>query len=190
MADIVQVAGERSPATDPLLTKLNSVQQRLKGQIRDLRLFCSELRPPTLVPFGLEKAIRSHAEAFQNRYEKLTVHLDLMPDGHLLPEQIRLALFRIYQEMLNNVARHSQANEVTVRFQLDDRQAVLEIIDNGRGFQVPAAWVEMARHGHLGLVGAQERAQAVGGSLSITSAPEAGTRVQVWVPRDQQNGDQ
>lgn len=184
LTDILQLISGETVQPEPLSGKLYSVQDRLKQQIRDLRVFCSELRPPTLVPFGLEKAIRSHAEAFQSRHPGLDIILDLSSDGHRLPEQIRMALFRIYQEMLNNVARHSGAGEVKVHFSLDDEHAWLEIEDNGSGFQVPTSWVELARQGHLGLVGAQERAEAVGSTLQVTSVTGEGTTVRVVVPRN------
>lgn len=170
------------------LPKLLDAQERMKQQIRDLRLFCSDLRPPTLAPFGLEKAIRSHARSFQERHPELQVILQLQPDGLRLPENLRLSLFRIYQECLNNVARHAQAEEVWVRLRIDldeatgQDQAILEVQDSGIGFQAPRNWVDMANLGHLGLVGVQERAQAVGGTVEIVSAPGEGARVRVTAP--------
>jgi PAS domain S-box-containing protein len=162
--------------------KLGKLQQLLDEQIDQLRTFCSELRPPTLAPYGLEKAIEAHAETFQEKHAELHISLDLMHDGQRLPEGTRLALFRIYQELLNNVVRHAQASNVWVHFQLDGTLSELQVKDNGQGFSVPENWVEVARQGHLGLVGIQERAEAVGGKVMIQSTPGGGTLVQVIVP--------
>jgi PAS domain S-box-containing protein len=161
----------------------NAIIDTLQVVIATLRTMCTEMRPPTLAPFGLEKAIRSHAESFQRRNPGLEVHLDLMPDGQILSEDVRMGLFRIYQELLNNVFRHAKASAVTVHFHLEETQAQLEVEDNGQGFEVPRRWVEVVRRGHYGLVGLQERAEALGGSVKIVSAVGQGTTVMVIVPR-------
>jgi signal transduction histidine kinase len=106
-----------------------------------------------------------------------------MPDGQALPEQVRLALFRIYQQALNNVVRHAQASLVSIRFELDAQQTLLQIQDDGRGFEVPKRWIELVRRGHLGLVGIVERAEAIGGRLEVVSTPGEGSLVRVVVPR-------
>jgi PAS domain S-box-containing protein len=168
---------------DQRLTRITSLQAAIQSHIRELRLFCSELRPPALAPFGLESAIRSHADTFREKYPAIRLNLDLMHDGKSLNEDLRLSLYRIYQELLNNVVRHSGASELTVRLWLDESEVTLLVEDNGRGFQVPSDWLDAARHGHLGLVGVQERADAIGGSLKIFSTPGRGTTVQVTAPR-------
>jgi PAS domain S-box-containing protein len=177
LADALNMTDDES-----MVIKLNAILASLQAQIRELRAFSSELRPPTLAPYGLEKAIHSHVERFQEENPELNIHLDLMQDGKTLPDEIRLALYRIYQESLNNVVRHAEARDVWVEFKLDQDLVLLEIKDNGRGFELPDDWLELARRGHLGLVGIQERAEAIGGSLEILSHPGNGTLVKVSVP--------
>jgi len=157
---------------------LGSLQQ----VIQLIRTISGELRPPALAPFGLEKAIRSHAERFQSAHPELAVRLELTPDDQTLPEPVRMALYRIYQQALSNVVRHAHARTVAVRFGLDDGQASLEVQDDGDGFKVPERWINFARQGHLGLVGSAERAEACGGQLSVVSAPGQGTLIRVRVP--------
>lgn len=177
-----EVEALRSPAVaneglvDALQGKLRQVSQALRET-------ATELRPPTLAPFGLEKAIRSHAERYALDHPELRVRLELDRDGQSLPERVRLALFRIYQQAMVNILRHAQAGQVDIRLVLEPNEVTLEIQDNGQGFEVPARWVELARTGHLGLVGAQERAGAVGGTLTVTSGPGSGTRIRVTAPR-------
>jgi signal transduction histidine kinase len=157
----------------------NSVQ----SVINKLRAMCGELRPPALTPFGLESAIREHADTFQSQYPEIRVHLDLAYDGQDLSEQLRLTLFRVYQQAIANVARHSQAKNVFVRFRFNEQSAVLEIEDDGQGFVVPLNWVNFTRRKHLGLAGAAERAELLGGKLEVISAPGKGTLVRLGVPR-------
>jgi signal transduction histidine kinase len=160
---------------------LMDLQHSVQQVVHRLRTMSSELRPPTLAPFGLEKAIRSHAQQFQEEHPELQIHLELMPDLQSLPEQARLALFRIYQASLSNVLRHAEATQIVVRFTQDAEEVVLEIEDDGKGFRVPSRWITLARQGHLGLVGALERAESIGGKFEVSSELEKGTCVHVAV---------
>jgi PAS domain S-box-containing protein len=166
-----------------LLERMEGVQAALAQQIGEIRRFCHELRPPTLAPYGLEKAIRSHASSFRERYPDLTVNLTLDRDQQALPETTRMALFRVYQELMNNASRHAQASHVEVRLAVEDEAVTLTVSDDGQGFRPPADWMELARSGHLGLLGVRERVDAIGGKLEIRSAPGAGTQVTVRVAR-------
>ncbi|HEY9088748.1 MAG TPA: response regulator [Anaerolineaceae bacterium] len=173
----------RNSLDDPaLVERIERVEGTLQAQIRELRSFSQQLRPPVLTPFGLEKAIRSHAEQFQANHPELQIYLGLQPDYRLLSEDVRLVLYRIYQELLNNIVRHAGASVVEVRLEIEPKQVWLQISDNGKGFVVPESWVENAREGHLGLVGVQERANSVNGTVEIISEPNSGSIVRVSVP--------
>ncbi len=161
---------------------LQSMQDALQQLARSVRNICSELRPPTLIPFGLERTILSHVKGLQAAHPELKIELELAHDGQKLSEHIRIVLFRIYQEALNNILRHAQASTVWVHFSLTKGQAILEIQDDGVGFELPNRWIDLARQGHLGLVGALERAQDVGGNLAITAAPGQGTLIRAVLP--------
>ena len=162
--------------------RLDAIRTTLEGLVRHLRAICGELRPSTLAPFGLEKAIRSHAQNFQTQHPELTISLALDSDRQRLPELMRLALFRIYQETLNNILRHACARRVWVSLALADGFVTLTVEDDGVGFDLPDRRVELARRGHLGLVGAMERAEAINGRLIVETKPGEGTRVCVTAP--------
>jgi PAS domain S-box-containing protein len=162
--------------------QLAAGQAALQQVLRSLRMTATELRPSTLIPFGLAAAIRSHAEEFQKRYPELETVLELVASEPLLPERVRLALFRIYQHALMNTVKHAQARRIMVRLSQISEQLYLEIEDDGCGFEMPAHWIELARQGHLGLVGMTERAEAVGGRMRVISASGKGTLIQVSVP--------
>lgn len=163
---------------------LGDLQENILEVIHSLRSITGELRPPTLAPFGLEKAIRSHSEQFRKSQPELEFHLQLAQDGQSLPEEVRLALFRIYQMALTNVIRHARASRVDILLVLDAESVMLEVKDDGCGFELPPRWLDLVRKGHYGLASASERAEAVGGRLVVESQPGAGTRLKVWVPRE------
>lgn len=168
--------------------KLITIQVAVQRTIQTLRALCGELRPPALAPFGLEKAIRSHAEQFQKAQPELSLKLELRPDGQALPEQARLALFRVYQQALSNTVRHAQAAHIRVELALSPDQVILAVEDDGCGFEVLKRRIELVREGHLGLVGAAERVEAIGGELTIKSAPGQGTLIRAVIPRTCQPG--
>lgn len=163
--------------------QLTFVQGGLQTVIESVRSFCVDLRPPALGPFGLEKAIRAHVRRFQSQFPHLNIMLDLDADEQRLSERMRLAFYRIFQQALDNVARHAQATNVRVSLRLTAEQVQLKVIDDGLGFTPPHHWIDFARTGRIGLLDAIERAEAIGGRLKVTSAPGAGTLIQVTANR-------
>lgn len=158
----------------------NATMQRV---IDRLRIICGELRPPSLNPFGLEKAIRSDADRLGAIYPNLRIHLDLMADRQTFSEQARLALFRIYQQLVANVIRHARADNMWVRFRLEDDMVILEVEDDGLGFVLPTRWVDLAREGHAGLLGVLERVEVFGGTMEVERNRARGSRLWVRIPR-------
>jgi PAS domain S-box-containing protein len=169
------------PQDNHLSQEVTKIQSGLIDSVKKLRNFCRDLRPPTLLPFGLEKAIRSHVEEFMLHNPDIAVELELTDTPHPLPQLVRLALFRIYQEAMANIAKHSDANSVSIKLLVDAENILLEIKDDGKGFDVPNRWVEFARQGRLGLVNAYQRAETVGGNLMLESSPDRGTVLRVVV---------
>jgi PAS domain S-box-containing protein len=169
--------------TDPETSEvLREVKDTIQGVLQDLRATAKELRPPTLSSFGLENAIRSHAYDVQEKYPNLEIILSLAHDQQNLPDNVRLALFRVLQQALANVVRHAEATEVRIHFSFDAEETHLEISDNGKGFNVPANWIEFVREEHYGLAGAAERVSALGGVFKVESQPGSSTTVRVTIP--------
>ncbi|HEX9012959.1 MAG TPA: PAS domain-containing protein, partial [Anaerolineaceae bacterium] len=179
LASAAQDAGQ-----SPLGETIQAVNRMIVKLIDDLRSFAGELRPPSMAKFGVARAIHSQVETFTQKHPEIQVDLDLEEDGQALPEQARLVLYRICQEALNNISRHAQASQVQVHLRLAAGRAILEVEDNGLGFNPPEDWLELARHGHLGVVGMRERAEALGGNLVLRSVPGEGTWIHVQVPVD------
>lgn len=182
LAEVMQIEGP--PVQKQLLAELQSI---LQTQTREMRQFCQELRPPALAPFGLEKAIRSHIQTFNARRPETRVQLNLVRDGQLLPEITRMALFRVYQEQMNNIFKHSNCENVTISLDVEPDQVIMQIQDDGVGFNLPDNWIKLVRTGHLGLVGMRERVEAIGGKMEIHSQPGEGTIIRVIAPVVKEN---
>jgi PAS domain S-box-containing protein len=179
---IYRVEELRSKADPQFGDDLKDVKDTIQSVLQDLRATAKELRPPTIFNFGLENAIRSHANDIIEKHSQFNIHLSLAHDRQILPEKVRLALFRIFQQSMANVIRHSEATDIRVRFSFDAEEAHLEVSDNGKGFEVPPNWMEFVRHGHYGLAGAAERATALGGVLNVESKSGKSTTVRVTIP--------
>jgi PAS domain S-box-containing protein len=172
-------ATSQNPAVHALLEDARKEAQKLVGELRGM---CNNLRPPVLIRFGLSKAIQAYAEELRARgAPPLSLHLD--DDTGALDDDTRMGLYRIFQECMANVLRHAHAGQVWVRLSIDARAATLEVQDDGAGFTLPDDLLNLARQGHLGLVGMKERAEAIGAVLEIQSAPGAGARLTVRVQR-------
>jgi len=168
-------------------SRLDDVSKTVLGLISQLRSITENLRPPSLAPYGLEKAIRSHQQELLKAAPGLKVELDLLPDGRLLKEQVRMALFRIYQHTASNVIRHAKAKKLKVFFTYNAEEIILEISDDGCGFNPPQRLEDLIDQGHFGLVGTAERARAVGGIFQIKSSPDDGTLVRIVIPNQRES---
>ncbi len=169
-------------ADEELGAGLHQVEQQVQHTISELRDIARELRPPAISTFGLEKAIRSYVHDFHDKHPNMKLEISLARDHQMLPEDTRLTLFRVLQQALINVVRHSHADAVSIRFSLDAEEARLSIADNGKGFRVPSNWIGFVRDGHYGLAGAAERLNALGGRLLVDSDPGRSTVVTAIVP--------
>jgi len=136
------------------------------------------LRPPELEEVGLATAIRAHLRSLREA-AGLDVKAEIVSVDHLLAPDARLALYRVVQEALSNVVRHSGTSRATLRLTTDEGLVSAIIEDEGRGFSEDRV---AERGGGLGLVGMQERAQMIGGRVTIESTPGEGTRIRIDVP--------
>ncbi len=174
------------PDKDMRLQKMEALQHEIRNQIHTLRNYCNDLRPPSLAPFGLERTIRSHISAFREHYPGYRCSLNLYKDGQTIPEEIRMVLYRVYQEALSNIIKHAGAGRVWVRLSMRKNAVELEVRDDGKGFHLPERWPErMAHSGHFGLLGMQERVEAVGGNLKIITRVGKGTKIIGIIPIDE-----
>jgi signal transduction histidine kinase len=162
---------------EAVLQRLQSMQQLMDASIMTVRRMATDLRPAVLDDLGLTAALEWQARELERR-SGLTVLFTGPGDEAPLDRPRATALFRIFQELLTNIARHAQARTVEATMRVEGQAVVLEVSDDGRGMSEK----DQSSGGSLGLLGIRERALAVGGSFSIDAAPGEGTRARVAIP--------
>lgn len=162
---------------DTTASHLREIQSTAQDALREMRLLIFELRPSVLKREGLTIALRSRLEAVEERVGiETTIEID--PDIHLAPETEQ-ELYRVAQEALNNALKHAKANHITVRLLKEHQKIILEVTDDGTGFDPSLA----RERGGFGFQGMKERVARLGGKLAIQSAPGKGTQIKVEVPQ-------
>lgn len=170
--DLASQAGQVPAAQKALARAREQVEQTLE----DLRGLAHALRPAALDKLGLPDALREMGRALASG--ALSLDVDVPPTAVQLEPELSTAIFRIAQAALTNVARHAKARRASLRLDVDEAagRVVLEVEDDGRGFR-RAPLIE-----GIGLVAMRERAQAVGGEVTVESREGGGTRVSAVIP--------
>ncbi len=158
--------------------QLNEIQNMTEQTIQDLRRLTSALRPLYLDDLGLVAALDMLARETQESAAIPVSFQRLGRESRLLPD-VELALYRITQEGLNNIHRHSQATQANIRIEFTSEKITLTISDNGCGFELPESPAEFAPGGHFGLLGLYERAELIGAQLEINTVLDKGTDLSV-----------
>jgi signal transduction histidine kinase len=175
--DLTWVAKKLPPDQKTLAAKTESMFNLIDGTIQSVRKIATRLRPEVLDELGLGPAIEWQAREFQKR-SGIRCRLVLPAGGLVLDRERSTAAFRIFQELLTNVARHASATRIDVAMRVDEGVLVLEVEDNGKGIDDPARFSAKS----LGILGMRERALPFGGNIEIGAARERGTRVKVSIP--------
>lgn len=167
-----QMASESNAALSEPLEYILSLSE---GGLAEMRALIFELRPESLENEGLVAALAKQATAIQARHHiEVKTFFEEEPDASLTTKEV---LYRVGQEALNNIVKHAGAKRITVNLSTADDQLVLDISDNGKGFDQNADFT-----GHLGLRSMCERVEQVGGTLTINSSSCRGTQIVAAVP--------
>jgi signal transduction histidine kinase len=159
------------------LSALDDIQTGARAAQAEMTALLQQLRPAPLEHMSLVEALRDQGVALGYRTgAEVLVKADALPPVDLLPSRAQEELFRMAQEALANVARHARARHVTVRLERQDTAMLLEVVDDGQGFDMAASMSGM------GLNNLRERARALGGVATITSAPQEGTSARIQIP--------
>jgi signal transduction histidine kinase len=164
-----------------LRTRLDDAAALLESTAGSIENVISELRPPMLDDYGLLPALQWYGNEF---WRRTGIRVSVEGDEQMarVPQSTEIALFRIVQEALNNVAKHAHAQHVEIALTRQGSEVVLTVSDDGMGFEAAPAMASRRRRPGLGMVTMRERTQAVGGHFEIGPAPERGARVMVTVP--------
>lgn len=169
---------DRADAT--LRREVTRAKSHLDAALREVRHISHNLRPRELDDLGLVAAIFTATAEIEER-SQLRIGCQLARLRKRLPAEVELALYRIFQEALTNVLKHAGASRAIVELMREDGGLLLRVGDNGCGFAASRRRAKVARSS-LGLVNMRERAEFIGGTLTVKSGPREGTVVEAWVP--------
>ncbi|HVH31705.1 MAG TPA: GAF domain-containing sensor histidine kinase [bacterium] len=171
------------PVDSQNLARLRGIAEHTLAEVRRI---IAALRPTILDDLGLAAAIRWYAKELVEP-QGLQVSMQLSGLGGRLPPHVETAVFRIVQEAITNVLKHAGARQAWVETSVADGRVRVTVADDGRGFEVTS--VPRSREGRrLGLLGMRERAEALGGTLGVSSQPGHGTRIEIVIPVDHHDG--
>jgi signal transduction histidine kinase len=165
-----------------LLGRLDDLDARLLAMDAELRELARSLQAPTALRESLLELLRRDLERFAER-TSVTVDLSMSGDFEGLTSSQKIALLRVVNEALNNVHEHSGVNEASVLVSAEIGSLGVEVVDEGKGFDVDARLIAAAKAGRLGLVGMSERVRLLGGRFDLQSKPGGPTRVRATIPR-------
>ena len=160
---------------------LDEIQKLIENTIQDLRRTARALRPIYLEDLGLSAALEMLARETQ-QIHGLEIRFQRNGIEQRLTDEIELALYRMVQESLSNVARHADAENVMVGISFTTSLITVQVMDDGQGFDLPDSPSAFAPSGHYGLLGMYERAELIGAKLAINSEPGKGTRIVISLP--------
>ncbi|MDI3341329.1 MAG: sensor histidine kinase [Sphaerobacter sp.] len=181
------ICATASEQAQHLVSEIERIKLALREGLTEIRRFIFDLRPTMLTQRGLAATIEHYIETYRKLFSS-EVELVLPPRmPRLTPEQ-ELTAFRVIQEALQNVQRHARSTRVQVSITCEDDQVTVRVRDNGQGFR-PSA-VRATSTSGFGLTGMQERAEVIGGRVTVRSRPGKGTEVTLVMPLTRRSVDE
>jgi len=180
---------ESEPYNSAIKKKIQVIRYDARKMIEELRLICNNLRPPTIDSLGLRSAIISYANEWSARTQ-ISTRLEIDDSLIRMPESTELSVFRIIQESLHNIEKHSQATRAEIHIKNTSlRTIMVSICDNGIGLPRDFDLSALANKNHYGLLGISERVALLGGNLSIQDQAGGGMIIQAEIrhPRAKKN---
>jgi signal transduction histidine kinase len=161
--------------------QMDGIRSLLAATSKDVHRLIYDLRPSLLDDLGLSAAIRSYAHNSLDA-AGVEVHVETAGQEKRLPPEVEIALFRIVQEAIANIARHAHAESAYISLEFKEKGIAVQVEDDGIGFDHSHGFIASAGGKGVGLLGMQERAELLGGILVIDTRPGGGTRVSAEVP--------
>ncbi len=172
--------GPRSQSST-MKTNMEDLRAQAVEALEHVRRYVQNLRPRILDDLGLIASLEWMADDMQKQCN-IQTRVSVQGGTKALSADTQLLLFRIAQEALSNIRRHSKATATEITIQVDDDNVIMTVSDNGCGFNVPALLEYLPGTGHLGIMGMTERAKLLGGSLEIKSSAGFGTTIVTRIP--------
>ncbi len=182
--DISWIAKKTDPSQEAFKTKLQNVIALLDGGNQSIRRILNELRPVILDDYGLLEALRWQAQQFTANTH-IPVAMTASESDMKIPEEISTCIFRVFQEALTNITRYAKATQVKVSLDIDSDSVLLNIEDNGLGFDTELTKTKKS----FGILGMKERVASLNGRFDLSSVPGNGTRISIHIPITQKTTD-
>jgi len=161
--------------------RIKDCKRLVESTIEDVRRFSHELRPAILDDLGLLPAFQSHARGYMDR-TGIEIQIKSLRGIDEISDEIKTVLYRIFQESLNNIAKHAQASKIKINLSRKDNKVNFKIHDNGVGFNTDVVLSKDFKSDGLGIRGIRERVELIGGELNFKSKPDEGTELWVSIP--------
>ena len=166
---------------DQVLGPLTKAKEQTRKCLKQLRQLTFELRLTNVRQLGLADALRRHGDDV-SKESGIAIDFQVMGSRAELPLSVGTSLFCIAREALLNTTKHAEAKRISINLSVDPTQAILAVKDDGRGFEVESSLAKAGEQKKFGLMGMQERARLLGGTLRIKSRPGGGTEVVAAIP--------
>jgi len=166
---------------DKVRLELKELKDIVRGSLKELRKIIFNLRPSALDDLGLEAVVRRSCSEFQED-TGVNTEFKVFGDKMRLDSSIEVTLFRIIQESLSNIKKHSGANNALIKLEIGKGMVNLKVTDDGSGFQFDPEAPDPGMHDHFGLLSIKERTELLKGLFNIESAPGKGTKISISIP--------
>jgi signal transduction histidine kinase len=180
---LLENAAERIRAGEATEEALGSVIGRMRGAVEEVRRISMDLRPSTLDQLGILPTIGWFCREFQEACPEIHVERRLEVDEQAVPDVLKITVYRLLQEAMNNAAKHSGATRILVGLSDGDQGLRLRVEDNGRGFPEDPGLTGRGEPG-FGLGSMRQRSELTGGTLSLRAVPGGGAAVEVFWPTE------
>ncbi|HEY9527720.1 MAG TPA: sensor histidine kinase [Anaerolineales bacterium] len=175
------LSGKLSARNKNALNTLHKLETLTADSLQELQRLMTDLRPSHLDDLGLSAALRWYSTKLQE-HSSLHIRVDIHGEECDLDDAMKITIFRIIQESLNNVIKHAQATNVNIHVHFEEKDVRISVFDNGVGFDRDQVQQRRTNRPSLGLAGMEERAALLGGTVTVQSRPGYGTEVEALIP--------
>ena len=175
------LSGKLNARNKEAVGTLHTLESLTADSLHELERLISDLRPSHLDDLGLSATLRWYTGKIQE-HAAISIRVDIVGEEHDLDDAIKITIFRVIQESLNNIIKHAQASHVNISLSFEKKNVRIDVQDNGIGFDLDQVKQRRTKRPSLGLAGMEERAALLDGTVTVQSRPGYGTNVEALIP--------